>query len=297
MVKSSRFLLAVFELLFACTVWGFGFIATRWAMALFPVFWLTAVRFLLAFLVCIFLLKPLLKQKSALKDLFRLAFIPGILLGLTLLFQTWGLETTTVTRSGFITTLYIVFVPIAEFLFLRKSLSLLHWLWVACALWGTAWMCQVDLGPPFLGDWLTLLCSLAATAHIVWLEVIAKRIDKPFVYNSVQSFWSGMTALPFALMLEPLPRLEWNAYAWLGMGSLVLGSTILAFAIQVRAQKILPASLVSMIFLLESPLAAFFAYLFMGETLTRTQGTGALLIFIASLGTLLSTPKNLRAKS
>jgi drug/metabolite transporter (DMT)-like permease len=68
---------------------------------------------------------------------------------------------------------------------------------------------------------------------------------------------------------------------WLGMLALILGSTLLAFFLQVRAQKILQPTVASIFFLLESPLGLAFGFLLLNETLKPLQFAGAALIFFS----------------
>jgi drug/metabolite transporter (DMT)-like permease len=76
--------------------------------------------------------------------------------------------------------------------------------------------------------------------------------------------------------------------AIIGLLSLTFGSTLIAFALQVRAQRVLSPSIASLIFLLESPFALIFAIYFLNESMTDLQATGALLIFFSAVGATLA---------
>jgi drug/metabolite transporter (DMT)-like permease len=71
--------------------------------------------------------------------------LPALLLAGTLILQTWGLHYTTATKSGFITTLYVVFVPLLEALHLRRRISTGLWLCVLGAFVGTLLIVNVGL--------------------------------------------------------------------------------------------------------------------------------------------------------
>jgi drug/metabolite transporter (DMT)-like permease len=71
--------------------------------------------------------------------------------------------------------------------------------------------------------------------------------------------------------------------AVIGLLSLSLGSTTLAFYLQVRAQAHLSATVSSLLFLLESPFALIFAFLLLGESLSTMEAIGAFLIFTAAV--------------
>lgn len=283
--QNKQSLTAVAELLTATIIWGFGFTATIWAMQSYSSIAVSVLRFAIAFaltLPIIYMVREL-RSEFTLPN-FKLAALPGFLLGSTLILQTWGLEHTTATKSGFITTLYIVIVPVVEVMILQKRIHRLHALWVAIALAGTALIVQLQIDNINFGDVLTLLCAFFAAFHIALLSKIGPQVKSPFLFNTFQSFWAALLAVaiwPFF----PGPHFKgYDFWAAVGLFSLTVGSTMLAFALQVKAQKKLTASLSSLIFLLESPFAMLFAILLLGETLSTAQAVGAVLISLAAFG-------------
>jgi drug/metabolite transporter (DMT)-like permease len=283
MKTSLRKSLALAELMAADLFWGFGFVAVIWALRCAGPLSITAWRFLVAFLLTA-LISPLSskwRREWTLVNL-KLAFIPGVLISLTLIFQTWGLRYTTATRSGFITGLYVVFVPFVERFWYGRKLHSAHFGFVAIALLGTALIVQVQDGAWNWGDILTVIASLFATLQITLMSQVSQKVRSPVVFNSLQCLWAGSLALILALIFEPAPTWPQSTEPWWGLWSLALGSTWLAFALQVRAQKVISASLASLMYLLESPLALFFGYLCLAEQVNRMQAVGAVLILVAS---------------
>jgi drug/metabolite transporter (DMT)-like permease len=274
---------AAAELVFAASIWGFGFICARWALDFAGPLWMNVIRFYLAFIfaVPVILSVPQLRVHFN-KEQFWLAAWPGLFLSGTLVFQTAGLHYTSVTKSGFITVLYIVFVPFLERLLLKTRIQKIHFLYVGLALLGSAFICDFRGGNWNFGDLLTLICAGMAASQIVFLEKQSSKIGSAFVFNVFQTFWAGVAPLVLAIPFEPLPH---NPMTTKVMGSLLVlsfASTLLAFLIQVRTQKVLPSSTVSMLFLLESPFAAFFAYLLLGESLGPIQWIGAVLVLLSA---------------
>src|SRR5689334_1843453 len=136
---------AVGELVLAAGIWGFGFIATRWALHDIGPLWLSALRFLLAAAISLPAMSAMPSLRPTLtRSQMKLAIGPGLFLGASLILQTVGLVYTTATNSGFITTLYVLFVPVLGWMFLRQRVRRVHGLLVAIALTGTALICQVD---------------------------------------------------------------------------------------------------------------------------------------------------------
>lgn len=114
--------LNVFLLLFATSIWGFGFIATRWTLEGVDPIWANALRFLVA-AICSFPFLLYKKSFTRKNNILKKSFISSILLLGILLFQTMGLAQTTVAKSGFITTLYSFLSPSSQLLFLKRSID------------------------------------------------------------------------------------------------------------------------------------------------------------------------------
>lgn len=284
---------ATLELVFAASIWGFGFVCARWALEFAGTFWMNAIRFYLAFIFAlpVILAIPQLKAHFNRKQ-FLLAAWPGLFLSGTLVFQTAGLAYTSVTNSGFITVLYIVFVPFLERLLIKTKIKKLHFVFVIFALLGSALICDFRGGNWNFGDLLTLVCALMASAQIVFLERQAPQIGSAFVFNVFQTFWAGLIPLALAFPFEPLPKFPVSAKVIVSMLVLSFASTLLAFLIQVRSQKVLPSSTVSMLFLLESPFAALFAFWLLGEQMSWAQWIGASLILFSAFAAIKMLSKS-----
>lgn len=278
---------AVSELILAATFWGFGFIATVWALKVMDAFELTFVRFALAVVVCIPLVVRGLKRKLALNYL-KWSLWPALFLFGTLVFQTWGLHYTTATKSGFITTLYVVFVPLLEAFHAKRQIALGLWLCVGGALFGTALIVNVGLDSVNFGDLMTFVCALFATLQIYYMGLISPKIERPFTFNAFQAAWCLLFSLPF-LFHDQLPAklLEARSWEWTALGgvlSLAIGSTVLAFFLQVKAQASLSPTVSSLLCLLESPFAMLFAMALLQESLGNLESAGAALIFASAVG-------------
>ena len=270
---------ASFELLLAGILWGFGFVATVWTLEFLSPAAVTAYRFLGAFFVGMIFLKP--KWRDLIFTL-KHSWVVGVLLAATLLFQTYGLVETTPTKSAFITILYVVMVPFISPLVMKHApIARSHFLWVGLALLGTLLILQLNEVSINRGDLLTLACALFAALHIVWIGKAAGVTEHPFLFNLGQCFWCGIIALPI-MLFEGKYNLEiLNSTGWFGLLALTLGSSLVAFYLQIRSQKILAPSLAALLFLLESPFSAFFSFWLLNEKLSSLQMLGGLMIFVA----------------
>jgi len=284
---NKRAVVAAGELIVGATLWGFGFIATVWALKEIDAFELTFVRFALAVLVSLPIAFIGLKRKLARQMLWWSAW-PALFLFGTLVFQTWGLHYTTATKSGFITTLYVVFVPLLEAFHSKRKIPLGLWLCVAGALIGTCLIVNVGLDSVNFGDAMTFVCALFATMQIYYMGLISPKVDRPFTFNALQSLWCLVFSVPF-IFHGGLPAKLMNIGAWDGLAiagvcSLAFGSTVLAFFLQVKAQASLSPTVSSLLCLLESPFAMLFAMLLLNERLGSLESAGAALIFASAVG-------------
>lgn len=274
---------AVLELLIAAALWGFGFIATKWALGTLNIPELVFLRFALATLIG---LPWLLSSRHNVKFKLRLSFWPGALLMGTLLFQTWGLEYTTPTKSGFITTLYVVMVPLLESVISRRPLSMGMWSCVILALVGTSLIVDMGFSSLNIGDVLTFVSAIFAAGQIYLMGSVSPRISRAFIFNLYQSFWCLLMIIPlvrFDLLLPKVANVsEWPKEAVIGLITLSAGSTTVAFYLQVRAQKYLSRTVSSLMFLLESPFAMIFSILLLSEHLNLRESIGAAIIFVSA---------------
>ena len=282
---------AIAELIFAGILWGFGFIGTVWALRFLGPSAILFYRFAIAFVAGLVLLFIFGTSKSVLLSELKLTFIPGVFLWLTLFFQTTGLQYTTAINSSFITTLYVILVPILRAIVSKERLHWFHWLCVGMAILGTALMVNLQkMSVLNWGDLLTLLCALFAAIHILSVGQRTLRTKNDFAFNVFQSMWIAALALLTWPWTSRWSLNSLDSKAWIGILSLGFGSSLIAFYLQVRSQKKISPSVVSLLFLLESPFSCFFAYLFLQEKLEPVQWLGAAFILAACASISFLTP-------
>ena len=293
---------AIIELVIAAMMWGMGFVAIVWCLREASPLAISGWRFVIAGIVGLLFARKFIFTTSA-REFMKIAWLPGLLIAATVGFQTWGLMFTTATKSGFITCLYVLIVPLLEPLFggAKPTRRLLACSFVALV--GVGLMCGLFSNTELdeksrlnIGDFLTLICAFAASAHIFVIGAVHRRLGPDFNgfhFNTAQSLGAGLPTLAVALAIEPgafeMPwhllnvSLSGSSLPFLGLLSLTFCSTLIGFALQVRAQRVLSPSTASLIFLLESPFAALFALIFLGETMGPTQLFGGILI-LTSVG-------------
>ena len=282
--------------MFAAGLWGFGFIAVVWSLEELGPLQITFSRFLIGAFIGIVVQIPF-RSRIEWKSAISLGFWIGFFLAGTLVLQTTGLQYTSATKSGFITTLYVVMVPLFEAVYYRHKISLKLWGLVFLALLGTALIMRFEFTDLNKGDLMTLACAVLASLHIIWIGKVSAKSRHPFLLNTAQSLWAAIILLPFVEMAPWWDKMtsiaSWSPKAIFGLFALGVGSTTLAFYLQVKAQAHLSPTVSSLLFLLESPLAMIFAFFLLGESLSLMEGSGALLIFAAAvLASLQESKRN-----
>ncbi len=280
MTKTTR---ASLELTVAAFFWGFGFIGMIWALETLTPLGTTFWRFFLSGLLCLpmILLMPRHREYFNIA-IFKKTFLPGFFLAATLILQNWGLLYTTATKSSFITTLYVIFVPLIESAARKKSVRPLHMLLTFLALVGTALIVQLKSESLNIGDALTFVCAIAASFQIFWLGHKKDFIENAFVFNSVQCLWVAVFSAVGMLFFRESFALTLNENSVMGLAVLIGGSTLIAFYFQARAQKVLLPGVSSLLCLLESPFATLFAFWLLQERLSLFQWLGIITIFSAT---------------
>ncbi|MFK8137523.1 MAG: DMT family transporter [Bdellovibrionales bacterium] len=292
----------VLSLLFVTVIWGMGFIATKWTLVDYSPLWSNSIRFFFAALIS---LPFLVYFKSYnLRDRFKLKWIFAASLCLLagMLLQTMGLEYTTAAKSGFITCLYSLIIPLMVMSYSKKRYGFLFWLLLSQSLVGIAMLCDFQWSNFNYGDFLTLICAFAFAGHFLCVNQIANKFSS-IELNSLQCFLVGVFSIPLVLAMETAPDLAplldftsiTTESSLLGFLLLSLFSSFIAFGILASAQKTLSPHIVGMICLLESPFAAILGFLFLSESLNTTGIVGCILV-MCSVGLLPFTQKeNIRA--
>jgi drug/metabolite transporter (DMT)-like permease len=278
-------------LLMVAAVWGATFVMVKDALAFAGPFAFLTLRFWLATL----LLAPVLAwapRRAALTEpgLVRAGAVLGLLLCGGYGFQTAGLQFTTPARAAFVTGLSVVIVPLLTAGVLRKRIAAGVWLGVALATLGLA---LLSLGPEvlaggaliqsstLLGDLLVLGCAFVFGGHVFMAGEYAPRMDV-LTLTWVQLGTAAILATGLTLGLER-PALEQLGPALPAAAFTGVFATVVAFTIQLRAQRFTPATHTALIFSTEPVFGAVFAYLLAGEVLAPAAILGCGLILAGML--------------
>ena len=273
-------LLGLLYLNLATLFWGSTFVLVKDSLQALGPGQINFVRFAIATLVFV----PFLFRRDP-----RL-WVAGLELGGVLfvayLTQTVGLQHTTASRSAFITTLYVVALPMLLGL-LGHRLGWSIWLAAGLAVLGVG-LLSYDGSPPNLGDVWTLGTALSYAVYIWRLEHFAQRFST-LALTGVQMLTVALLSLVWMLWEGPV----WNATGFPYFSLLYLGLVASALCIWLQAlgQRLVPAPQAAVIFTLEPVYAAAFAYALLGERLGLQGLVGAGLIIAATLISQLRSAK------
>ena len=269
----------------AAAIWGVTFTVADGAAALMPSADLVAWRFGLGTLVLSLVLsvparsRPPLPPGSCARGV-----ILGALLGAGFLLQAWALTYTDALTSGFLTSLLVVFAPLAGWLIFGARLN--HWTWagVALALAGIMVLSLhgATLGP---GELITLASAALWGLHVVLLSRWSipghtLRLARTQTATVTTLAMFGVLIKAIATGGSPMPALPPNGNAWLSVLFLAVLASAAAMALLSWSQSRVDATRAAVILTLEPAVAGLTAVL-TGTPLTARTALGAVLLIAA----------------
>lgn len=286
MKKRQAYLLFVI----ATMIWGFAFVAQKAAVVL-PPFAVCAIRAGIASLFLMAII-PLTDKITATGrkfytkrglDLNKREIIGGVILGVILtvssVLQQGALSDTDAGKAAFITTLYVVLVPIFNS-FLGKKPGVNVIIGVPVALLGFFFLCIKPGIGIATGDLMVLGCAFVFTFHIIGVDRLSVGCDGvrlSLVQFIVSFILDAILSLVFegvvggGLILEVLPSL-----IFLGVGS-----SGIAYTLQIVGQKHADPNVSSLILSLEAVFAVIGASIVLGERMSGREYIGSALVLIA----------------
>ena len=243
-------------------IWGYTFVPVQKTVGAYPLFAFLAVRFAISTAA----LGPF--AWKSLRALPRAGWPAGLVAGsfLALAYglQTAGLELTTVTSTGFITGLYVVFTPLLALAAFRTPVPASVWVGVTLALAGLLLLGGAP-GGSWLGNALVLGNAVAQSFQIVAMERFAPRYDaRALTFLQMAVAGVGFTVIAVAAgQLEAPPDAEtWYALVVTGVFAGALG-----YLVGTWVQSRTTAARAALVFTLEAPFAALFGVLLLSERL------------------------------
>lgn len=282
-MQKTKFRNTIFLLLTA-VIWGTAFVAQSVGMDYIGPFTFNAARFLIGGTVLLPLIwyrskrVPKIREKS----LKKITLAGGVCCGAALcsasLFQQIGIQYTTVGKAGFITTLYIIIVPVIGLLFGRRVPGKV-WVGAVMAVFGLYLLCVNESFTIGRGDWLVLICAVLFSIHILVIDYFSPKVDG-VVLSSIQFYVSGIISTIGALWKETPDILQMldAAAPILYAGVMSCG---VAYTLQVIGQKNMNPTIASLILSLESVISVLAGWLILGQALSLKEIFGCVIVFAA----------------
>lgn len=273
----------VIALLGATVIWGSAFIAQSVGMDKIGPFTFQAVR---CFLAVVFLFpasalfskgKPFWKSWAD-PALWRSGVICGLALFAASSLQQIGLVYTDAGKAGFLTAMYIVFVPFLG-LFVGQRPGRNALLSLIPAIVGLYLLSCTSVSGINKGDVLLLLCAVAFYVQILLIDRHCAGLDG-LKLNCIQALVVAVLSVPWALLTETVDASR-IASCWLPLGYAGVLSMGVAYTLQIVGQKRVAPSAAALLMSLESVFAALFGWLLLHETMTRAEELGCVLVFAA----------------
>lgn len=255
-------------------IWGATFVMVKNALANVGPATFIAWRFVVATLVLLVLFARRMRGLQRVE--IGVGIMLGVWLGLGYVLQTTGLQTTTTGKTGFITGMNVVIVPILSAIFFRKLPGWKTMLGILVAVAGMGFLsldANLRLQP---GDLWVLGGAVAYALHILSVSEFAASHDPVRVAIIQLAAGAVLTAGAAFIFEEPslsLPISTWGAILFTGVVA-----TALVFSTQIAVQRYTTSTHAALILSLESPFAALFGWLLAGEVLGSRELLGCALI-------------------
>ncbi len=269
------------SLIFIVMIWGTTFPLMKIALGNVKPFYFISLRFITAFIVLTLILNKRLK-KINIKTI-KIGTFLGLWLFLGFAFQIYGLQFTTASRSGFITGLSVIVVPILSIFILKEIPSISSWIGVLLALVGMYFLTGFTEAGFNYGDLLTFFCAVSIALQIVFLSKYIKNED-PLVITWLQ-ITTVMVLGTIIAFFESPSNVAINSNSIAVIIYTGIFATALAIFVQSRAQQFTSSTHTGLIFSLEPVFGALFSFMILNERMQTMGMIGATLIF---LGIVLS---------
>lgn len=275
-------------LLLTATIWGVAFVAQSVGMEYIGPFTFNAIRCVLGGMVLIPVILVLKKKKEIgaenqekedRKTLWMGGIACGVILCIASNLQQFGIMEASVGKSGFITALYIVMIPVIG-IFIGKRPGIKLWFCVALAVVGMYLLCMKDGSFTIeRADIMLLLCALAFSFHILVVDYFSPKVDGVKM-SCIQFFVCGVLSAVGMLFTET-PDISNIQAAWLPLLYAGLLSCGVGYTLQIVGQKGINPVIASLIMSLESVISALAGWVILGQVLSPKEILGCVLMFVA----------------
>ena len=292
-------------LLITAVIWGSAFVAQSDGMNYVEPFTYNGIRTLLGGIVLIpvlFLLRKLPRkengktaEKAPLKTTVTGGVCCGVLFCIAGMLQQYGISMTTAGKAGFVTALYVVIVPVIEFIIFRRT-NIKVWICCLIAIAGFYLLCIKENFSIDLGDILVLICAAVYAVHIMTVDRFVSKNADGTLMACIQFFTAG-TIMVICMFIFEKPDLSSILAAWFPICYAGIMSCGVAYTLQIIGQKYTDPTVATLLMSLESVFAALSGWLILNESLSPKELAGCALVFIAVIFAQINIKKLFKGKS
>ena len=203
----------------------------------------------------------------------------GVFLVSATLFQQIGIVYTSAGKAGFITAMYMLFVPIVGFVLFKMRHSWTVWLAVALGIVGMYFLCVNEALYLTKGDALMLVCALLYSGHILCCDHFVQKAE-PISMSAIQFITASVISLILAFIFEE-PSVSQIMTAILPILYCGFVSGGMGYTLQIVGQKFADPAPASLIMSLEAVFAVLGGVLMLGERMSVREGAGCIIMFVA----------------
>ncbi len=275
----------MYYLLIATIFWGTTFVVQKTAAPYIDPFFYNGVRFFVGGIVmCV--ISKILKKVVSLAEV-KSGLILGVVLAISINTQQIGIAETTAGKAGFITSLYLLFVPIILSI-LGHHVRIIEVFSLILSLVGFYYLSEINIDSLNHGDFLILLCAVFFSFHVLLVSKYSRNYD-PVTLSAIQFLSCGAISLFVAFIMGGI-KLEPLVITWFEIMYGCVFSVLIAYTFQFLGQRQTPPTVASFIMSLEGIVSFFAGMVFLSESYNYLQYLGASLIFFATL--LVVLPEN-----
>ncbi|MBO6039507.1 MAG: DMT family transporter [Acidaminococcaceae bacterium] len=281
----NKQLLGNLLLLLTAMIWGTAFVFQRVGMDSIEPVTFNAARMALAAVMVGALAFVLRRGKNAdtSAPAWSRTWKGGICCGLFLtagsVFQQMGVVYTTAGKAGFITAMYMLLVPILNFLLFKKKNSWLVWLAVFIGVGGMYLLCVKEDFTLTSGDTLVCICALMFSGHILCCDYFVRQAS-PIELAAIQFATAAVVSAGIASLTE---NPNWAGIMSAAVPILYCGvvSGGIGYTLQIVAQKFTDPTIASLLMSLESVFAVIAGAMLLGEQMSSREMLGCVVMFAA----------------
>jgi len=275
-------------LLLATVIWGFAFVAQSIGGESVGAFTFTAVRFWIAAGVLGIVI--LIRHKKHARNIKRLLLggvVCGVLLALATNLQQMGLNLgSPVGKAGFITSMYILLVPLIARIFFRKRSGWNVWIAVVVGIVSLYLLCMTDTWSFANYDLLMLGCALSFSFQILCISKFGAEVD-PIELTCVEFCTCGLVStIPMLICEVGAGAQAWVASlstwdVWIPLLYTAILSGGLGYTLQTVGQRDINPTIASLVMSFESVFSVLAGWIVLNQSLSTREWIGCSLMMAA----------------